>query len=318
MLTDLQKRTILAVVNVFETGKPLGDYGCVTLLQGDSGHLTYGRSQTTLASGLLHLLVKAYVEAEGALYADLLSGFLPRLDQRDVSLDFDIQLRQILHMAGDDPVMHTVQDAFFDRAYWEPALAKFQRMGFSTALGMAIVYDSFIHGSFERIAALATEAVDRPAASNERAWLRAYVAARSAWLSNHSNKLLRKTFYRTRFFEEQIGSDRWDLFLPIVVRGVALTVSLLGDKAPLPQRASAHEPDDQIILRQGDRGRAVFDVQMDLYSLGHSLAADGFFGQSTKVSVENFQKAAGLRVDGIVGPATRSAIERAKDVKVQA
>ncbi len=59
MLTDLQKRTAQAIVNIFETGRVRGDYAKVTLIPGDPGHLTYGRSQTTLASGNLHLLINA-------------------------------------------------------------------------------------------------------------------------------------------------------------------------------------------------------------------------------------------------------------------
>jgi chitosanase len=51
MLNDLQKRTGKAIVNIFETGHPLGIYGKVTLIKGDTGHLTYGCSQTTLAAG---------------------------------------------------------------------------------------------------------------------------------------------------------------------------------------------------------------------------------------------------------------------------
>ena len=43
-ITDLQKKTAQAIVNIFETGQVHGDYGKVTLLSGDSGHLTYGRS----------------------------------------------------------------------------------------------------------------------------------------------------------------------------------------------------------------------------------------------------------------------------------
>ena len=45
MSAELQKKTTQAIVNIFETSQPLGDYGKVTLLAGDSGHLTYGRSQ---------------------------------------------------------------------------------------------------------------------------------------------------------------------------------------------------------------------------------------------------------------------------------
>jgi len=51
MLTTLQKKTSQAIVNIFESGRPLGDYGCVTVIKDDTAHLTYGRSQTTLAGG---------------------------------------------------------------------------------------------------------------------------------------------------------------------------------------------------------------------------------------------------------------------------
>ncbi|MDX1384511.1 MAG: chitosanase, partial [Thermoanaerobaculia bacterium] len=60
MLTELQVDTIHAVVNVFETSTVRGDYGKVTLIPGDTGQLTFGRSQTTLTSGGLHALVEAY------------------------------------------------------------------------------------------------------------------------------------------------------------------------------------------------------------------------------------------------------------------
>lgn len=86
MLTDLQKRTAQAIVNIFETGRVQGDYGKVTLLPGDAGHLTYGRSQTTLASGNLSLLVKNYCEADSAQFAGPLKAYLDRLASCDFSL----------------------------------------------------------------------------------------------------------------------------------------------------------------------------------------------------------------------------------------
>ncbi len=83
MPTDLQKATSEAIVNIFETGMVRGDYGNVTLLRGDAGHLTYGRSQTTLASGNLFLLIKAYVEAKGAEYAEQFKPFLRRVPAKN-------------------------------------------------------------------------------------------------------------------------------------------------------------------------------------------------------------------------------------------
>jgi chitosanase len=60
MLKELHKKFTRAIVNIFLTGRVHGEYGQVTLLPGDSGHLTYGCSQTSLASGNLFLLIKAY------------------------------------------------------------------------------------------------------------------------------------------------------------------------------------------------------------------------------------------------------------------
>jgi chitosanase len=52
-MNDLQKATSAAIVNIFETGRALGNYGAIAVLKGDRGHLSYGRSQTTLGSGSL-------------------------------------------------------------------------------------------------------------------------------------------------------------------------------------------------------------------------------------------------------------------------
>ena len=164
MLTDLQKRCAQAIVNVFETGRPLGNYGSVTLLAGDTGHLTYGRAQTTLTSGNLYLLIKAYCEASDAAFADQLRPYLDALDLRDLALDNNAALRQFLREAGDDPVMRREQDAFFDRVYWAPAVASADYIGAQTALGTAVVYDSRIHGSWHAMRDRTNERFGAPAA----------------------------------------------------------------------------------------------------------------------------------------------------------
>lgn len=154
-MNDLQKKTARAIVNIFETGRVAGDYGSVTLLKGDSGHLTYGRSQTTLVSGNLYLLIKAYCERQGALFAEQLRPYLPRLLARDLSLDSDVTFRDLLREAGhDDPSMGQEQDRFFDANYLDPACRTAQARGINTPLGMTVVYDSFIHGGFRNVAPL--------------------------------------------------------------------------------------------------------------------------------------------------------------------
>ena len=60
----------------------------------------------------------------------------------------------------------------------------------------------------------------------------------------------------------------------------------------------------EIVLKKGDRGKAVAAVQRKL-----RLTADGNFGAATARAVKRFQKRNGLDADGIVGPATRRALD---------
>jgi len=52
---------------------------------------------------------------------------------------------------ADDLVMREVQNRFFDEAYWRPALKAANTHGIATALGVAVVYDSFVHGSWRTL-----------------------------------------------------------------------------------------------------------------------------------------------------------------------
>jgi len=63
-------------------------------------------------------------------------------------------------------------------------------------------------------------------------------------------------------------------------------------------------------LRQGDRGEAVRDLHQRLVGTGHDATTDepGNFGAGTERAVREFQEARGLRVDGIVGRETWSAL----------
>jgi N-acetylmuramoyl-L-alanine amidase len=61
------------------------------------------------------------------------------------------------------------------------------------------------------------------------------------------------------------------------------------------------------IIRVGDRGEAVRDVQRRLLALGYRIAADdlsGSFGRSTDEAVRAFQRSRGLPADGMIGPDT--------------
>jgi chitosanase len=304
MLTGLQKATAQAIVNIFETGSALGDYANVTLIPGDPGHLTYGRSQTTLASGNLFLLIRQYCQAANAEFADALRPFLDRLDAHDLSLDQNTTLRQTLRQAGADPVMHTVQDAFFDRVYWTPAVASADAIGVASPLGVATVYDSTVHGSWKIVRDKTIERFGNVASLGEDAWIAHYVQVRRDWLANHPKPVLHATVYRMDALQKLISAGNWMLQLPITVRGILI------DPHALSGSASAHDPDERLLKLttphlQGEDVRA---LQQALMNAGITVGVDGDFGKQTQAAVEKFQHDHGLTVDGIVGAATRSAL----------
>jgi metacaspase-1 len=74
------------------------------------------------------------------------------------------------------------------------------------------------------------------------------------------------------------------------------------DPGPAPQRPT---------LRRGDRGEHVVHLQERLRAHGYDVVVDGYFGPQAGSMVRSFQQAQGLTADGIVGPATWAALERA-------
>lgn len=308
MLTDLQKKTAQAIVNIFETGRVQGDYGQVTVQKGDRGHLTYGRSQVSLASGNLYLLVKAYCEAPRARFAGVLKPYLTRLANRDLSLDNDATLKMALHDAGGDPVMRDAQDQFFDRVYWNPAVDSASALSLQEALSTAVVYDSCIHGSWVRLRDMTNAQYGVAGTVGERPWIENYVRTRKNWLANSSNKLLRLTIYRMETFEELMTAGLWDLRLPLRVRGVTVDTDMFS--APQPVVASAEDNKERLLRLATPQmsGQDVLVLQRALQQAGIQVDDDRIFGKQTEAAVKAFQKSKGLKPDGVVGPATRGAL----------
>lgn len=308
-LSAHEKAAAQAIVNIFETGSIRGDYAMVTLLPGDSGQLTYGRSQTTLASGNLYLLIKDYAaRVEGAFSAILLS-YLPFLETRDAALNHDLTFRQLLKDAGGDPVMHEVQDIFFDRVYWASAMRSAEALGVETALGRAIVYDSVVHGSWALIRDLTRKRHGELKKIGEKKWFQHYVRERRQWLATHRMRILHKTVYRMDAFEAIIKADNWKLALPFAVRGRTITSEALGAAEVVPITAE-EAPRRLLRLRSpAMTGTDITWAQERLNQAGFSVPVNGTFDETTDKVTRAFQEKLNLKIDGIIGPVTRAALE---------
>jgi chitosanase len=213
------KNKIQKIVNVFESGAPDGDYGCISLYEdGPNGikQVTYGKSQTT-EWGNLRDLVKMYIDNDGQ-YSDVLRAYLDDIGHS--SLVSDKNFIHILKQASKDEVMRQTQDAFFDKHYWEPAKAWFDKNQFKTNLAMLVIYDSFIHsGSILKFLREKFSEKVPVNGGDEKKWIESYCQARLNWLENHSNPILRKTVYRVKNFLTAIEQENWDLSETFIANG---------------------------------------------------------------------------------------------------
>ena len=69
------------------------------------------------------------------------------------------------------------------------------------------------------------------------------------------------------------------------------------------------KPSDNVHL--GDTGAGVKQIQTALAAHGYKVTVDGQFGPQTAQAVKAFQKAAGIKQDGIVGPVTWAKLQAA-------
>jgi chitosanase len=299
MLTLTQSKTAQSILNIFETSEVCGDYGNVTVLDGDTGHLTFGRSQTTLGAGGLFELFQRYCNNSGARFASRLLPYLARMKAKDLSLDDDLKLHNILRATADDPVMRDTQDLFFEQKYWQPAMRAASAFGITTALGAAIVYDGYVQGSWGKMRDRTNQEKGGFNDLGEHDWVRAYVKVRRAWLAGNKNRALRPTVYRMDAFQRLIDHDCWGLELPLVVRGTEISLTSL---AATPRGCyDGPQPGSRSLGLEAPmlRGLDVRLLQLALSERGMDIKADGIFGQTSAQRVKEYQSHAGLPTTGI-------------------
>jgi chitosanase len=116
----------------------------------DSGIVSYGRFQTTLASGNLEQVLQLYLSRAAGHFADVLrEQYIPRVRARDASLRFDTGFRDLLLRLARDPAMQQAQNDQATRSLWGLVRSySINPRGVSTALGQALLFDMSVnHGA---------------------------------------------------------------------------------------------------------------------------------------------------------------------------
>lgn len=216
-----------AIVGIFETSKPLGNYSAIAVLDDGAG-ISYGISQFTHRSGALQAVVERYLQTGGQVGILPLRENLANLRSKSAksiaALAANTRFKAALRAAAITREMRAAQESVAHEMFMLPAIEICERMGFREALSLAVIHDSVVHGSWERIrdrVVIDAGTTGRRDYSYEREWISEYVRRRDDWLG--SIPRLRSTRYRTGFFQTQIEHENWILELPLLVNGVRLT-----------------------------------------------------------------------------------------------
>jgi chitosanase len=195
--------------------------------------------------------------------------------------------------------MRDTQDVFFTEAYWEPAARTANRDGITSTLGVALIYDGFVHGSWKAMRDRTNEKAGTVGESGEHHWLQTYVTTRRAWLAGDPRRDLRPTVYRMDAFQRLIDQGYWNLELPLVVRGKE--ISLITLSATPPSCYVGPQPGTRALTLESPllRGLDVRLVQLGLSDRGIDIKADGIFGQTSQRRIREYQATQGLPVTGV-------------------
>ena len=247
--THTDKLKAMAIVSTFETGAPFPDFSAVAVLNDGAG-VSYGFKQFTHASGSLALVLERYLQTGGQVGRTLIEERMSLVSKRSKSaintLAADARFKNALRAAG---VTHEMKQAQIEVAFsgfLQPAIDECFRLGFTSPLSLAVIYDSMVHGSWEKIRDRTQKSNAGPLVTGEHVWITNYVTARDAWLA--AIPRLTATRYRTGFFINQIKRGNWLLELPLRVQGISLTKKTFSDIAqdlgehPFPKTVSAVGP----------------------------------------------------------------------------
>ncbi len=80
--SEADKLKALAIVNIFETSRPMGDYAAVAVLDDGAG-VSYGIAQFTHRSGSLAAVIDEYLETKCPVGRDVFIEMRPLLSQRN-------------------------------------------------------------------------------------------------------------------------------------------------------------------------------------------------------------------------------------------
>lgn len=158
---DRVRRAAFNLTAAFEGG------GYATYQNYDSGIISYGRFQFTLAAGSFITVCKLFTERASGPVADQLRAYLPRITARDESLRGDLALKALLLQAAQDSIMQNIQDEVARDGFYQPVVElSIAPRNIQTPLAYALIFDMAVqHGRFNHLLPKAEDVLGLPSKS---------------------------------------------------------------------------------------------------------------------------------------------------------
>ncbi len=172
---DKTKDIIFDITGKFEGGK------ADSLQTNDDGIISYGIHQATLGSGSLNDVLKRYTELSQTLTSKQIATYLTRVKSKDSTLKSDTAFLKLLKDAASESDMEQAQNEVFSQKYYEPAMKDAATDEVNSALGMAIYYDTEIHGGLDTVRKATKEHFSQ-GTHTEKEWLSVFLDERRIYL----------------------------------------------------------------------------------------------------------------------------------------
>jgi hypothetical protein len=158
---DRVRRAAFNITGGFEGG------GYATYQTYDSGIISYGRFQFTLAAGSFITVINRYIERSNSPVAGELRGYMARINAKDEGLRQDARLKELCIGAASDAVMQQIQDEVAVEGFYQPVVdLTIIPRGITLPLSYALIFDTAInHGRFNHLIPKTEEVLGVPSKS---------------------------------------------------------------------------------------------------------------------------------------------------------
>lgn len=212
---DRIKAAAFNITAAFEGSKSYTNYQTY-----DSGIISYGRFQFTLASGSLGRVLESYLAVSTTDTAGLLMGYQTRVDVKDATLRKDASFKALMIRAAEEEAMKQAQDSVVQKSYWVPAQDSIISRGIVTPLGQALLFDMAVqHGPAHKHTQTAEQQLGAPPKSmlgenglTEEQLIRQVAQVRKSFLYGFADaNNLPGARKRADFWVDLVASDDWQL-----------------------------------------------------------------------------------------------------------